>query len=60
MQEGRAAGDDLHRVRDAERVEQGHRVLLGVEDIDGPPPLQYRPSPVALALPRRTAAAAMR
>ena len=35
MQEGGAAGDDLHRVRrDAERGQQRHRVALGVEDVD--------------------------
>lgn len=34
MQKRRAAGTDLHRTRRAQRVQKGHSVLLGVEDID--------------------------
>ena len=57
MQEGRAAGDDLHRVEiDAERGEQGERVApWRRRHRPLPPPLQCRPAPLALgqAAPQR-------
>ena len=49
MQERRAAGDDLHRVRvHVERREERHRVALGVEDVDEPSAAPVPPFRVSL------------